>query len=115
MYVDGHEREDVVAYRTAFVKRWLEDYEPRMVEYNNDGNVVKEPTGYELKGKYKGRPFKLILVTHDESTFYANDRRKVGWISKTQKHEPLPKGEGQSIMVSDFLTLEWGRLIDGDE
>jgi len=28
MYVDGHEREDIVAYRAAFVKRWLEEYEP---------------------------------------------------------------------------------------
>jgi len=25
------------------------------------------------------------------------------------------KGEGQSIMVSDFLTSEWGRLKDRDE
>ncbi|KAF8192784.1 hypothetical protein K438DRAFT_2017942 [Mycena galopus ATCC 62051] len=115
MYVDGHEREDVIAYRTAFVKRWLEHYEPRMVEYDNDGKVVKEPAGYVLKGKFKGRPFRLILVTHDESTFYANDRRKDGWFSKLGKNQPQPKGEGESIMVSEFLTLDWGRLIDEDE
>ncbi|KAJ7135531.1 hypothetical protein C8R46DRAFT_1014739 [Mycena filopes] len=46
MYVDGHEREDVVAYRAAFVKRWLEQYEPRMVVYDNDGKVIKNPEGY---------------------------------------------------------------------
>ncbi|KAJ7712776.1 hypothetical protein B0H16DRAFT_1811966 [Mycena metata] len=115
MYIDGHEREDIVEYRTAFVKRWLEKYEPRMVEYDNDGKAVKEPIGYVLTGKYKGQPFRLILVTHDESTFYAHDRRKVGWISSADKGKPQPKGEGQSIMVSDFLTLEWGRLFDDDE
>jgi hypothetical protein len=27
---------------------------------------------------------------------------------------PCPKGEGQSLMVSDFLTADWGRLCDED-
>ncbi|KAF7330951.1 hypothetical protein MVEN_02435000 [Mycena venus] len=92
MYVDGHEREDVVAYRAAFVKRWLERYEPRMVEYDNDGNVKKTPDGYVLEGKLQGQPFRLILVTHDESTFYANDRRKDGWFSKTGEEQATAKG-----------------------
>jgi hypothetical protein len=86
-----------------------------MVEYDNDGKAVKSPVGYVLEGKYRGQAFRLILVTHDESTFYANDRRPTGWISKSEKGKPQPKGEGQSIMVSDFLTLEWGRLVDDDE
>ncbi|KAJ7149711.1 hypothetical protein C8R46DRAFT_857159, partial [Mycena filopes] len=114
MYVDGHEREDVVAYRAAFVKRWLEQYEPRMVVYDNDGKVIKNPEGYVLQGKFKGQPFRIILVTHDESTFYANDRRKVGWFAKSEKGKPEAKGEGESIMVSDFLTPEWGRLVHED-
>ncbi|KAJ7143241.1 hypothetical protein C8R46DRAFT_867383, partial [Mycena filopes] len=113
MYIDGHEREDVVAYRTAFVKRWLEEYEPRMVSYDNDGKPVKNPEGYVLTGKYKA--FRVILVTHDESTFYAHDRRKVGWSHKSSKGKPEPKGEGESIMVSDFLTVEWGRLTHEDQ
>jgi hypothetical protein len=115
MYIDGHEREDIVEYRTAFVKRWLDRYEPRMVEYDNDGNVKKVPTGYVLQGQDKGQAFRLILVTQDESTFYANDRRKVGWVNKAEKGKPQPKGEGESIMASDFLTLEWGRLVHDDE
>ncbi|KAJ7731843.1 hypothetical protein B0H16DRAFT_1329057 [Mycena metata] len=106
MYIDGHEREDVVAYRAAFVKRWLEEYEPRMVSYDNDGNPVKN---------LEGQPFRVILVTHDESTFYAHDRRKVGWLHKSTKGKPQPKGEGESIMVSDFLTLEWGRLMHEEQ
>ncbi|KAJ7147720.1 hypothetical protein C8R43DRAFT_854680, partial [Mycena crocata] len=113
MYVDGHERDDVVAYRAAFVKRWMEEYEPRMVSYDNDGNPLKELEEYTLQGKYCGQKFRIILVTHDESTFFANDRKQVGWIHPSFKGKPQPKGEGQSIMVSDFLTLEWGRLIHG--
>ena len=62
-------------------------------------------------GQYQPR-FRLILVTHDESVFYQNDFRKTHWIASTSKATPLPKGDGQSIMVSDFLTSEWGRLLD---
>ena len=36
-YIDGHEREDVVAYRQAFVARWKE-YERRFHTFDNDGN-----------------------------------------------------------------------------
>ena len=62
-------------------------------------------------GQYQPR-FWLILVTHDESVFYQNDFCKTHWIASTSKATPLPKGDGQSIMVSDFLTSEWGRLLD---
>ena len=41
--------------------------------------------------------------------------------SKTTKEQPQdrnpapkPKGDGQSLMVSNFLTTEWGHLRDGD-
>ncbi|KAJ6616527.1 hypothetical protein B0H10DRAFT_2219354 [Mycena sp. CBHHK59/15] len=90
--VVAHEREDVVAYRAAFVKRFLEEYEPRMWSYDNDGNPIQQPEGFVLQGKYKGQPFRIILVTHDESTFYANDRRKVGWgrEQSTKTYLPFP-------------------------
>lgn len=102
MYIDGHEREDVVAYRAAFVKRWMERYEPRMVVYENDGKPIKQPEGYVLQGKYKGQAFRIILVTHDESTFYANDRKKVGWFQKSDKAKPQPKGEGNQSWCPIF-------------
>ena len=109
MYVDGHEREDVVAYRVKFLQR-MKEYMRRMVTYDNDGNPI-EPQGFPVEGG----PFRIILVTHDESTFYANDRRKTAWVHLSDKAVPQPKGEGQSLMISDFPTLEWGRLVDSDE
>lgn len=36
MYLDGHEREDVVAYRKAFVARW-KDYEKQFHTWDDDG------------------------------------------------------------------------------
>ena len=69
------------------------------------------PKGFPVPG---GR-FRLILITHDESMFYQNDQRKTLWAHDSQKPTPRPKGEGQTIMVSDFLTSEWGPLRDGEE
>ena len=111
MYIDGHEREDVVEYRKGFVERWRE-YERRFVIYGNDGKVLSTPTGFPVP---QGVRFRLILVTHDESTFYENDRRKLQWVNDKAKPVAEKKGEGQSIMISEFLTSEWGRLQDGDE
>ena len=62
-------------------------------------------------GQYQPR-FWLILVTHDKSVFYQNFFCKTHWIASTSKATPLPNGDGQSIMVSDFLTSEWGHLLD---
>ncbi|KAF8486647.1 hypothetical protein JB92DRAFT_3130812 [Gautieria morchelliformis] len=110
MYIDGHEQEDVVQYRKAFLARW-EEYLKRMVTYDKEGNVASIPDGFPIPG---GRCH-LILVTHDESTFYANDCRKTKWTHSSHKSTPERKGDGVSLMVSDFLTYEWGRLRNGDE
>jgi hypothetical protein len=45
----------------------------------------------------------LVLVTHDESTFNANDGKRRLWIEKDK--QPLrAKSRGKGIMVSGFLT-----------
>ena len=111
MYIDGHERKDVVEYRNKFVERWKE-YERRFIIYDNDGNVLSKPSGFPVP--QIGR-FRLVLVTHDESTFYENDRRKTKWVHDKDKATTERKGEGPSVMVSDFLTVDWGRLVDGNE
>jgi hypothetical protein len=111
MYVDGHERADVVQYRTKFIARWRE-YEKRFLKFDNDGNATNRLVGFPVE--QVGR-FRLILVTHDESTFYANDRRKTKWIHASETAVAEAKGEGQSIMASEFLVPEWGPLRDGDE
>lgn len=105
MYIDGHERDDVVKYRQEFCARWKE-YEKCMVTYDNNSNIDSIPAGFPVPG---GR-FRIQLVTHDESTFAADDRCKTIWQHSSHATNPEQKGEGTSIMVSDFLSLEWGRL-----
>lgn len=110
MYKDGHEDPEVVDYRRQFCERW-EGYAKRMAIFDNDGNKISDPMGIDFaNGMYP-----LIHVTHDESTFHANDRRRKQW-NHSDAVVLQPKGEGQSIMVSDFLTREWGHLeFDGEE
>ena len=105
MYIDGHERDDVVAYRQAFVYRWV-DYEVRFQLWDTNGNPLQVPPTH----LFNPRP--LILVTHDESVFFQNDERTTLWSHQDSRPSPKPKGDGQSLMVSDFLTAEWGRLRD---
>jgi hypothetical protein len=111
MYIDGHERDDVVKYRDGFIARWKE-YEKRFVIYGNDGEISMQPAGFPVP--QIGR-FRLILVTHDESTFYETDRRKTKWVHMSEKPQPVKKGDGQSIMVSAFVTPDWGLLRDETE
>jgi hypothetical protein len=41
------------------------------------------------------------MITHDESTFYANDGKEKSWFLE-QESQLTPKGPGLSIMVSEF-------------
>jgi hypothetical protein len=82
-----------------------------MVTYDHLGNILTTPDGFCVPGGQ----FQLILVTHDESTFYANECRKTKWIHSTEKVLLERKGEGQSLVVSDFLTSEGGCVKDDNE
>ena len=85
MYFDGHEREDVVAYRKTFVEK-LSNLDRRCIYSGH------EPILYPNE-----KP--LIIVHHDESTFYANADQSCYWADDSVtilKQKSL----GQSIMVS---------------
>jgi len=59
-YFDGHERDDVKAYRNnVFLPQWKE-HSARFVEFAEDGKWEKPqlPDGI----------LPLVLITHDEST-----------------------------------------------
>ncbi|KAF9463511.1 hypothetical protein BDZ94DRAFT_1236163 [Collybia nuda] len=83
-YVDGHEQIDVIEY-------WQKEDVP---ESRN--------------------PRPVVVWFHDESTFYANDRRKLRWVHKSEKAVPRPKGEGASLMVADFVSADYGWLRSPD-
>ena len=66
IFLDGHEKEDVVDYRThTFIPEWsrLEKYMPT---WDEDGSLIP-PRVIELGKRL------LIPCTHDECTFHSND------------------------------------------
>ena len=88
VYFDGHEREDVVMCRKTFVEK-LSDLDRRCMY-----------SGHEPILHPNEKP--LIIVHHDESTFYANADQNSYWADDSLtilKQKSL----GQSIMVSDFI------------
>jgi len=101
MYYDGHEREDVLQYRKVFLEKMF-DHEKYMSKYEGetmDRIIPNLPEGEKER----------ILVVHDESIFYSNDGKRGVW-TKNGEMPLRKKGNGRSIMVSEFLTEVNGRL-----
>jgi hypothetical protein len=102
----GHERVDVVADRVQFLNR-MKELEPYLVEFDSAGRVLEKKFPDDCEdGGSRRRP--VVLITHDESVFSANDGKRQAWLQESDTFL-RPKGKGQGIMVLDFL-LPWGRL-----
>ena len=99
VYFDGHERQDVREYRdNVFIPRWNE-LSMRFVRFNEDGTweIPQLPDGMKP----------LVLVTHDESTFNANDDEGEdgwpGWRKVSSLLSQRVKGKGSWCLVSSEL------------
>jgi hypothetical protein len=109
-YFEGHEREDVVAYRqTNYIPTW-KGFEDRMAVYTLDGTTI------DLERTPKLRPGEkqVIVWFHDESTFYAHDRRLIRWVYLGEHPTISPKGEGNSVMIGNYVCAELGWMQGKD-
>ncbi|KAF9514416.1 hypothetical protein BS47DRAFT_1453486 [Hydnum rufescens UP504] len=103
-YADGHERTDVVAYRqNRFLPFW-ERLLPSLREWDMDGNEIMDRAADQ----------RMVIWTHNKSTFYAHDRLKLHWVHDSENPRPMQKGEGASLMVSDFASADYGWLCSPD-
>ncbi|KIJ42644.1 hypothetical protein M422DRAFT_170720 [Sphaerobolus stellatus SS14] len=111
MFIDGHERADVVDYRQGIFLPFWASIQDQMAVWDRENNRTLPALPEFPKRK------RVVLVTHDESTFYAHDQRQTRWIHTSEKPEPVRKGEGSSIMVSDFMSpdLGWLKSKDGTQ
>ncbi|KAJ7211410.1 hypothetical protein GGX14DRAFT_331658, partial [Mycena pura] len=103
-YVDGHEREDVVYYRDHIYLPRLAELQKRIVVFDDNGDPQE----------YTGTGRRVIIWYHDESIFYAHDRRRQTWYHKDAPAKPYAKGEGHSFMVADYFSADFGYLRDPD-
>jgi hypothetical protein len=104
-YVDGHERVDVVEYRQTMFLPIFTELLLRTRIYTIEGN---ERLVLPLNTR------RLVIWNHDESTYYANDRRKIRWVHKGETAVPYAKGEGASIMIADLISPDYGFLKSPD-
>jgi len=104
-YCDGHEREDVVNYRNQNFLPEMAKFHLRTTRWTSkDGEQVDPPEGTRW----------LVVWYHDESTFYAHNRRCKRWVHRNEKAKPYTKGEGHSLMVADFFSPDYGWLRSRD-
>ncbi|KAF7311423.1 hypothetical protein MKEN_01044500 [Mycena kentingensis (nom. inval.)] len=112
MYMDGHDRPDVVEYRqNVFLPRWR-DIEARSRWWRPDATFeeVDLECRMRLLSLDDGDCRPNTMWQQDESTFYANDRRTLHWVHDSETASIKVKGEGSSDMINDFVSPEYGWL-----
>lgn len=108
IYIDGHERADVVDYRQLFLRK-LEILQSTHLPppLCSDG-LVRHQIGNPSAKK------KLVLLYHDESSFHANEGQSVIW-AEEGKVPIRPKSQGRGMMVSNFVDEYNGLLKLSDD
>ena len=91
-YTDEHNRADIVKYRDELFLPRMKSMEPRMAYFEGD---EMEKKILNLKENEK----ELVLITHDETTFYCNDGSKMVWM-ENGKHRLLPKSKGFAMSLN---------------
>ncbi|KAF4646486.1 hypothetical protein FOZ61_005762, partial [Perkinsus olseni] len=95
LYVDGHERPDVVADRARLAKQ-LDEMKPLLLTVDDETLEVKSNPHASF-----------ILVSQDEKIHHSNDQQKRYWSDGTNTVLPK-KSQGRTIMTSDFLSEVFG-------
>ena len=124
VYMDGHERADVVAYRENVFLPAMENFERRMAQHHGPELRRCEPN---LQPGEK----RIIAQFHDESCFHANEFKRSTWcvgvlfrlftcflLLRRLKEGTMvlqKKSRGRLIHVSDFINEEDGRLVQRDD
>ena len=107
-YLDGHECPDVVHYCQNIYLPALAQYEPTLQTWDKD-NLT-----YLVDVSSPSLVHHTVVWFHNQSVFHQNDQRKYQWVHVTEKPVPLLKGEGISLMVSNFISADYGWLCSPD-
>ena len=95
IYVDEHERADVVDYRRRFYERWFDKYLSRMPHFEGEDMILVKP---ELKDGEQ----RIVSVFYDESTFRANDDQRLCRLEQNEQVLKL-KSAGRGLIVFECV------------
>ncbi|KAI0245786.1 hypothetical protein BJV78DRAFT_1158376 [Lactifluus subvellereus] len=82
-----------------------------MMEYTSRMCCWLEDSGWDIPLEVACA---IIVWFHDESTFFANDRRHTCWVPLGATAKPYAKGEGASLMIVHFVSADYGWLQSPD-
>ncbi|KIJ24834.1 hypothetical protein M422DRAFT_274299 [Sphaerobolus stellatus SS14] len=96
VYMDGHERKDVINYRQMV-------YLPKIAEYQNQMAKYKGPELKKIEPNLKDGEKEIIAVFQDESCCHANEFQTTAWMRPGVDQILQRKGRGRLIHISDFI------------
>ena len=108
IYIDGHERSDVVEYRNLFLRKLDILEQTHLPPPSCSDGLTQFNVGNPEFRKH------LVLIYHDECIFHANEGESILW-AEEGKIPIRPKTQGRGLMVSDFVTEHDGLLALTDE
>ena len=104
IFVDGHERPDVVESRKAFLRKMVKI---GFLHFTNaPTEQARQALPEDVDPPILERREKTVVFFHDETTFQSNEDQTLQWGVKGSK----PKSRGAGIMVSDFIDEHNGFL-----
>lgn len=101
VYMDGHERPDVVEYRNNVFLPKMAEYERRMVHFEGPDLTRVEPV-------LKEGETEIVVYFQDESCFHANEYKSRAWCVRTSG-----RFFNLSQADTDFLACQVGPRADG--
>ena len=112
IFIDGHERSDVVESRKEFLRKMVKIGFLHFTNAPTEDAMKAIPQDVDPPTLEKRS--KTVVFFHDESTFQANDDQSLQWGQKDEKIMK-PKSKGAGIMVSDFIDEHNGFLVLTEE
>jgi hypothetical protein len=101
IFLDGHERQDVVHYRQNVFIPALKNLSLNFIPWDVWRAAIHDESQW-IRVAPTDQHF-LVPVFQDECTYHSNDGRHHIWCTRTNR--PLrKKGRGQGIMISEFIT-----------
>jgi len=112
VYIDGHERHDVVEHRKKFLRQLVAG--GFLTKDGAPNDEAKNAFPDDIESPPAERREKNVFIFHDETTFNANEDEGLQW-GTPDSQLIRPKSRGSGIMVSDFVTEKDGFLCLTEE
>jgi hypothetical protein len=107
-YADGHEWQDVLNYLHKKFLLCMAELNSAFWQWDQDGQEE-----LPVENTSTTEPH-TIFWCHNKSIFYAHDCHKLQWVHKGETATPYAKGEGHSLMVTDFMSADYSWLCSHD-